>query len=139
MEIEYTAKASLSNLATVRLISLAAKSSFAVYKNPFDFGVKDFEYEDVGEIPASRDGSIKATLIRLQPDHRTLVIAFKGSKTLIDWIVNANTDLVDASEVSGVQHTYALTNHLVPPWSGNSKSTCWIPLCRPTYGRKGPQ
>jgi hypothetical protein len=103
-----------------------------------NFGVKDFEHENFGEIPASRDGSIKATLIRLQPDHRTLVIAFRGSKALIDWIVNANTDFVDASEVSSVQHTSVLTNHLVSPRSGSSKSACWIPLCRPTYVRESP-
>ena len=65
----------------------------------------DLTYTDVRDISASLDGSTKATLIKVESDSRTLVVAFRGTKTTspIDWITNANGNTEDAADVSAIR------------------------------------
>ena len=59
-------------------------------------------FEEIKSISASLDGSVKATMIRLQESTQTVVVAFRGTNAMnpIDWITNANGSPVEAGEVS---------------------------------------
>jgi hypothetical protein len=58
--------------------------------------------ETIKEIPASIDGTVKATSFTLVDSQeqeqpvRILFVAVRGSSSLIDWLVNADGDAVDA-------------------------------------------
>ena len=87
------------------LIVLAADGSEAAYKREKQThaaGItKDAgSYEILKEISATHDGSIKATMIRVDPVSKTLVIAVRGTTTApIDWVNDANGDPVEAGLV----------------------------------------
>ena len=95
-----------SNDFSFSLIMLAARCSKAVYrreatiKQPSDT-ISSERFHEIVTIPASVDGSIKATLVRLDLDAKTLVISLRGTKATspVDWLTNANGDAVDASKV----------------------------------------
>ena len=94
-----------SNDFTLDMITLAARSCTAVLEGRVasrrteKMAIK--RLDDITSIRASSSGSMRATLVRLDPAAQTLVIAFRGTKLTspVDWLVNANANAVSSNGV----------------------------------------
>ena len=93
----------------MKLIKLAALASSTIYHKPNDYAKMKDEtnkaniFNSTRYIPASNSGNIKAvSLSHVVMDstykQSTLFIAIHGSASLMDWLVNANGDVVDVDE-----------------------------------------
>jgi Lipase (class 3) len=84
------------------LVLLAANSSRAAYSTPGPEEAPDSSrlLGSVEQITAAaRDGSIKASILVRQttPTSSILTVAFRGTVSLMDWLVNLDGDLEDAT------------------------------------------
>ena len=93
----------------IKLIKLAASASSTVYHKPNNYaeikeGTNEANiFDSTRYIPASSSGNIKAvSLSHVVADstykQSTLFIAIRGSASLMDWLVNADGDVVDVDE-----------------------------------------
>lgn len=89
--------------ATIELVTLAADCADLVYKRKEKFYAEGItrptaEYEIVGDILPTLDGSVKAALVGVHTESQTLIVAIRGTANMIDWVTNANGAPVEAKD-----------------------------------------
>ena len=100
-----TGSIQFSNAFTFDMITLAALCCTAVQEGKAASArtekVQIKRPETITTIKASAGGSMRATLVCLDPAAQTLVISFRGTKVTspVDWMTNANGDAVSSKGV----------------------------------------
>ena len=92
-----------------QVISLAMKCAATVYDGQSSPDANELTLRQLQYIPHSRFSTVKAAALTSVQDASfkespnpllpALVIAIKGSKTVVDWMVNLNSQICDATEL----------------------------------------